>query len=265
LKKVFFTILVSFGIICSVGFCFKIFSLQWPFAVKNDEVAILEKLPFGIERNNPIPEVRHWDLEQKTFYYFNWGLKTTGGYSLELLGVENNLLKIKAKAPQKGQMLIQTLTFPYLLISLPRGNYRYEVVNEEDKPIKDDIFIPKNPPLKMIIFLPRDNQVSKREILRDPYLNSKGKKPVLIVLEALFNQEEMLDYVSRGVLPEKAVFSTTEQKWYILLSKSYEQLGADEKRLLHELINKTVLTLTANNLPALEIVTDPNVLPVLNN
>lgn len=221
---------------------------------------VSENLPFGIERNNPVPEVRHWEMEGKTYYYFNWGLKTTGGYSLELLGVENNLLKIKAHSPRKGQMLIQALTFPYLLVSMPQGDYHYEVINEEGKPVTD-IFTPKNPPLKMTVFLPRNERVSKREILRNPYQNNIGKAPALIALEALFNQEEMLNFVSRGVLPQRATFSASEQKWHILLSKEFEHLSTDEKALLHKLISKTVLTLAASNLATVEIFTNPTTLP----
>jgi hypothetical protein len=259
LKKVLFTILVFLGIICSLGFYLKVLSLRWPFTTKEDEVVVSENLPFGIEQNNPVPEVRHWDLNDKTFYYFNWGLKTTGGYSLELLGVEKNLLKIKAKAPSKDQLMIQTLTFPYLLISLPHGNYNYEIENQTGQRVTD-IFTPKNPPLKMTVFLPRDGQVAKREILRDSNLHNEGKTLALIALESLFNQEEMLDFVNRGVLPQKATFSSQEQKWYILLSRAFDNLNTDEKNLVHELIAKTILTLEANNLATVEIITDPTVL-----
>ena len=263
MKKVFCTILVSLGILCSVGFYFNVFNLRWGSITKGAEVMVLENLPFGIERNNPVPEVRHWDLGPKTFYYFNWGLKTTGGYSLELQGVENNLLKIKAKTPRKDEMVIQTLTFPYLLISLPRGNYHYEVVDEAGRPVQDT-FTPKNQPIKITIFLPRNGQVAKRKILRDT-LNHEAKKPALIALEGLFNQEEMLDFANRGVLPEKATFSTPEQKWYILLSKAFENLAPDEQTLIQELISKTVLTLAANNLATVEIITDPIAFPLLKN
>jgi PrcB C-terminal len=264
LKKIFFTIVVSLGILCSVGFYFNVVNLRWPFTTKEDEVMVSENLPFEIERNNPVPEVRHWDLGQRTFYYFNMGLKTTGGYSLELLSTQNNLLKIKVKAPRKDQMVIQALTFPYLLISLPQGNYHFEVVDNTGHPVHDT-FRPKNPPLNITLFLPRDGRVAKRKILRDPYLNNKAKQPALIALEGLFDQDEMLDFANRGVLPEKAVFSTVEQKWYILLSKAFENLGPDEKTLLHELINKTVLTLAASNLATVEIITDPTALPPIKN
>jgi hypothetical protein len=259
-------LLICLGIILSIVFGYKAFFLPRQFHGKDEErgeneVMALERLPFGIERNNPVPEVKHWDLGDKTYYYFNWGLKTTGGYSLEMLGIENNLITIKAKAPQKGQMLIQAFTFPYLLLALPHGRYRYKVVNEAGERI-DNIFISKNPPLAMTVFLPKDGRVAKREILREVSSASLAEKktPALLALESLFNQEEMLDYVSRGVLPQKAVFSMREHKWYILLTKAFDNLNMDEKSLLQELISKTVLTLAANNLVSVEVITDPGLL-----
>jgi hypothetical protein len=256
LNKVLLITLISLGIICSIGFGYKVMNQKSLFNIKEDEVMVLDNLPFGIEKNNPVPEVKHWDLGEKTYYYFNWGLKTTGGYSLEFLGIENNLLKIKAKSPQKGQMLIQAFTFPYLLLELPKGRYRYTAVNEAGDRI-DDIFVPKNPPLKMTIFLAYDGKVAKREILREPSLLWQTKEPALIALEALFNQEEMLDYVKQGVLPEKASFSSKERKWYVLLSEAFENLNDNDKNVLHELISKTILTLAANKIATVEIITNP--------
>jgi hypothetical protein len=259
LKKVFLITLVCLGILYSMGFGFKALNLWGMVNWKEDEAMVSENIPFGIEKNNPVPEVKHWDLGEKTYYYFNWGLKPTGGYSLELLDAQDNLLKIKAHTPQKGQMLIQSFTFPYLLLVLPQGRYRYTVVNEAGEQMSD-IFVPQNPPLKMTIFLPRNGQVAKREILREPATLIKAKAPALLALESLFNQEEMLDYVNRGVLPKKTVFSDPEHKWYVLLSKAYESLNTDEQSLLHEIISKTILTLAANNLATVEIVTDASVL-----
>jgi hypothetical protein len=261
--KIIYTVLLSLGIICNIGWGIRTLDLHWP-SQKENEAFVVENLPFGIERDNPIPEVKHWDLEKRTYYYFNWGLKTTGGYSLALMSAKNNCLQIKAQRPRKDQMLIQALTFPSLLVSLPQGRYRYKVINETGKPIKD-IFTPKSPPLKMTIYLPKsDGRVGKREILREASNYSETRIPVLMVLESLFNQNEMMDYVSRGILPQKVFFSKPKQQWYIQLSKAYENLNTEEKSLLHELISKTVLAFTANPLATVTIVTESITVSPLN-
>ncbi|HBE80898.1 MAG TPA: hypothetical protein DDW65_24390 [Firmicutes bacterium] len=262
LKKFWLHALLTLVILCGVAITYKVMGSRWPMIGKEGTVVISESLPFGIERDNPVPEVRHWDLNDKTYYYFNWGLKKTGGYSLELISATDHLIKIRAKEPAKDQLLIQSMTFPSLLVSLPRDQYQYTVVNDKGDTVSD-IFKPKRPPLKITLFLPRDGQVLKRRILRDPYSYScsapayKVKTPALIALESLFNQDEMLDFVNLGVLPGKAVFRDPEKKWYILLSPAFENLSADQKELLQELITKTVLTLTANHLATVKIITDP--------
>ncbi len=243
------------------------FSFVYPgwFPKMNEKKAIiLNRLPFEVEKNNPIPEVRNWDLGGRTFYYFNWGIKQTGGYSLELDGVTNDLIKIKAKVPKPGQMLIQVLTFPYLLVSLPKGNYEYQVNDEQGK-VLENFFTPANPPLKLTVYLPHKDRIAKRLVLRDPYWNTEGKTTALIALEALFNQEEMLDFVDHEVLPEDASFSIVQKSWYVLLSRGYQYLPTEEKKLLNELITKTVLELKVKDLTEVIITTDPTELPPLNN
>lgn len=235
-------------------------SLKPLLAKKTTDVLVLEELPFSIEPKNPIPEVRHWDLAGRTYYYFNWGLKPTGGYSLELANVQNNLITLKAVTPQKDQMLIQVLTFPSLFISLPKGRYRYRVLDNEGRLVKD-IFRPKNPPLKMTIFLPKEDGIARREILRDPQFKNTRKTKAMIALQALFNQDEMAGFWDQEVLPEGAVFSASEQKWYILLSRTFEHLGNEEKSLLSTAITRTVQALNAGESQAVEIVTDPAKLP----
>jgi hypothetical protein len=259
LKKFWLHALLTLVIICGVVITYKILGFKWPMMGKEGTAVILESLPFGIERDNPVPEVRHWDLNDKTYYYFNWGLKKTGGYSLELISTTDHLIKIRAKKPAKDQLLIQSMTFPSLLVSLPRDQYRYEVVNDKEETLSD-IFTPMHPPVKITLFLPRDGQVMKREILREPDSAYKVKTPALIALESLFNQEEMLDFVNLGVLPEKAVFQGPEKKWYILLSQAFESLTVDRKKLLQELITKTVLTLATDHLATVKIITDPGLI-----
>lgn len=216
-----------------------------------------ENLPFGIETNNPVPEVKHWNFNKRTYYYFNWGLKKTGGYSLEILSVKNHVIKIKAQSPHKDQMLIEALTFPALLISLPQGDYAYEVFNEKGCRIQN-IFSPKREPLKMLIFVPKTNgQIAKREILRDVSCRETGKPALLIALESLFNQQEMLDFINRGVTPEKVVFDKTKQQWIVQLSKTFQDLTGEEKKLLCDVIRKTVLTFAINPSATVKIVSDP--------
>lgn len=225
---------------------------------------VLTQLPFEIEKTNPVPEVRHWNDNGKTYYYFNWGMKSTGGYSLELAGVEKNLIKIRAHAPQKDQMVVETLTFPWLYLVLPEGDYQYQVRDETGK-LLDHIFTPKNPPLIFRVFLPGEGRMVPRRILRDPYFNNEGKTTAQIALDALFNQEEMLDFVSEEVIPEGISFSSREQKWVVLMNQAFDGLDWGGKDLVTQLIQKTVLDLKTPNIKTVEITTDPKKLPSLEN
>ncbi|HEX3047404.1 MAG TPA: protease complex subunit PrcB family protein [Bacillota bacterium] len=225
---------------------------------------VLTQLPFEIEKTNPVPEVRHWIKNGKTYYYFNWGMKSTGGYSLELAGVEKNLIKIRALAPKKDQMVTETLTFPSLYLALPEARYKYQVSDADGKQL-DHIFTSTNPPLIFRVFLPCEGRIVPRRILRDPYYNNEGKTTALIALDALFNQEEMLDFVSEEVIPEGASVSTQAQKWVVLMNQAFDQLDWGGKDLVTQLIQKTVLDLKTPNIKSVEITTDPKKLPPLEN
>lgn len=214
------------------------------------------ELPFEIERNNPVPEVRHWDNDDITFYYFNWGLKNSGGYNLNFESLNNNLITVKALVPAKSNLSIQILTFPHLLISLPQGQYSYRVVEPSGKPI-ENFFICEHPPLKFSIFLPYCGSIKARVVLRDPYAQNVGKTTAQIALDALFSQDEMLEFINRNVLPDRATFCVKDKKWFILMSKSFDCLETREKRLMIELITRTFLALEVKKSDRIEIVTDP--------
>jgi hypothetical protein len=224
---------------------------------KPEDYTIEENLPFGIEISNPVPEVKHWNFDQKTYFYFNWGLKKTGGYRLDIMSVKDHVIKVKALSPRKDQMLIEAVTFPSLLISLPQGDYVYEVVDENENRIQD-IFSPKNKPLKMIIFVPKINgQIAKREILRDVSSHRKGKSIPLLALESLFNQQEMLNFISRGVTPDGIFYEKSRHQWIVELSKAYQDLSSEEKKLLCKIIRKTVLALTTHSAATVKILINP--------
>ncbi len=134
---------------------------------KPDDFQVLTELPPEIERTNPVPEVRNWSSNDRTFYYFNWGHQPTSGYNLSLLSVKNKKLIIQASSPDPDQINAQVITYPYLLVSLPKGEYSYEVIDEHQRPIKD-IFRSKNQPLQLTLFVPSGSQgISKRQVLRD--------------------------------------------------------------------------------------------------
>lgn len=229
------------------------------------DVKVVAELPFEIESKNPVSEVRHWNRDGRTFYYFNWGLKPTGGYSLKLLGVRDKKIELQAVTPGQDQMVIQVITYPYLLLSLPEGNYDYEVVDREGKPVKD-IFTPKNPPLKLTLFLPGEaGRIAERQVFRDPYLNTEGKTTGQIALEALFCQEEMADLVENEILVEGVSFSTKDKKWYVMMSKGFEMLEEAKKTLLSELISKTVMNVKTKDMESVTITTHKAGLPELEN
>ena len=121
----------------------------------------------------------------------------------------------------------------------------------------EDIFLPSTPPLKLTIFVPKENgEIVRREVLRNAACCSKGKAVPLIALESLFNQDELQNFTSRGIIPEKVIWERTKRLWTVQLSKNFEALNSDEKKLLCEMIRKTVLALTSNSAAPVEIISD---------
>ncbi|HBF36916.1 MAG TPA: hypothetical protein DDW50_06305 [Firmicutes bacterium] len=259
MRKIAAYIGITVGLIGCIGLIFWVREQRQSsekLSIKDTSLWVEENLPFGIERNNPVPEVKHWDFEKRTYYYFNWGLKNTGGYSLEVMDVQEHIIKIKAQSPRRDQLRIEALTFPSLLLSLPQGHYRYKVVNEKGERM-GDIFLPPTPPLKLTVFVPKENgQIARREVLRNAACRFQGKPVALIALESLFNQDEVQNFTSRGIIPEKVIWEQTQRLWTVQLSKNFETLNPDEKKLLCEMIRKTVLALTSNSAAPVEIVSD---------
>lgn len=214
---------------------------------------VLNKLPIEIERTNPVPEIRNWISNGRTYYYFNWGLKPTSGYHLSLHSVNNHKIIIQAFSPGNDSINAQVITYPYLLLSLPKGDYHFEVIDNHQRPLKN-IFRPKNTPLKFTIFIPSGvGAFSQREVLRDPYLNTEGKTSAQIALEALFSQDEMMEYLDHDVTVEGVSFSKSHKKWSVILSRGYQTLSKPEKELLNQLIIKTVSAIKATNPESIEI------------
>ena len=219
---------------------------------------ILSEVPVGFERNNPVPMVKQWTEGDTTYAYFSLGEKKTGGYSLELVEVTKRKIRIKAIQPNEDTLTTQALTYPYLLLALPKGQYGYEVVDTDGNSLPDT-FKPSNPPLEMTLVLKKDGEYLERTVLRDPYLNNEGKTTAQIGIEALFEQEEMTDYRAEGI----NVLGTSydEEHWYILLSSEYEKLSSQRRSLLEDLISQTVLELDVGGIWSVVITTDPTELP----
>lgn len=266
-KNMILTLSVLIIAIFSIGFGFLQIYPKLSNNLEMKEIKVLNKLPIEIERTNPVPQVRNWISNSRSYYYFNWGLKPTSGYHLSLLSVDDHKIKIQAFSPDKDSINAQVITYPHLLLSLPKGDYRFEVFDDHRRPLKN-IFRPKNPPLKFSIFIPSGfGGISQREVLRDPYLNNDGKTTTQIALEALFAQDEMMEYLDHDVTFEGVSFSKVQKKWSILLSRGYQTLSKPEKKLLNQLITKNVLSIkaTATNPENVEITTNPSRLPSLKN
>ncbi len=262
-RPLIITVIIVFTL--CIGFGFVKLSPMILKDQKMNHVKILTELPSEIERTNPVSEVRNWDSKNRTFYYFNWGFKPTSGYSLNLVEIKGHKLIIQAFSPDQSSINAQVLTYPYLLLSLPKGNYSYEVIDKHNQFLKD-IFHPKNPPLKFTIFVPSETgDISERKILRDPYLNNEGKTTAQIALEALFAQDEMMEYLDHDVMVDGVSFSTSQKKWFVLLSRGYQTLTKPERELLNQLITKTVQSIETIDLENVEITTDPSNLPILEN
>ncbi len=209
---------------------------------RNPEVLVLNELPGTIERNNPVPEVRTWEEGGRTYYYFNWGIQSSGGYALEWAGIKENLITVKAVAPQPDALVSQAFTYPSLLLSLPVGEYRWQAVDEQGKPL-GDIFGASRPPLRFTLVLPGG---VKREVLRDPHLNTEGKSKVQIALDALFSQDELI-WLGDDLVLEGAAYSQAEGRWVVGLSPEYDRLDAAEKESLRTSITGTIAAVSGRD------------------
>ena len=224
-------------------------------------VIVVTELPPNLEENNPIPMVTSWNEEGRTFYYFSMGMKPTGGYLLELIGVENDLIKVKAIEPAKDAAVIQMLTYPRLLVSLPEGEYKYQVYNEAGEKI--EFPQQKTEPLAFKVVIP-DNQgkLIERTIYRDPHAGNEGKTTGQIWLEALWEQPE---FQAQNFGVNILGVSFDEKDWVVLFSNEYNTLTAEQKAQLDKLIQETMLKNPVERVAGVKITTNPAELPELEN
>lgn len=228
---------------------------------ENYRPMVLQELPIGIERHNPVPMVRAWNEGNRRLYYFGWGEKPTGGYSIELIEVKNGVIRVRAKEPSTDMMVTQAITYPYLMISVPKGTYRYEVVNSEGE-VQRGTFRSARHPLEFNLVLPGQGEDIERRVWRDPFLGNEGKTVAQIMLEALFVQDEIREHIEEVKL---LGVSFDNQGWYVLLSKDYDDLEPKRRQLLAEYIEENVLELEVKNLKTVVVTTNPGDLPPLEN
>lgn len=255
MKKLDKLILISLILFC-VGF----FALK--SSTHHNRPLVLDEIPFQIERENPVPMVKKWDEGKRTLYYFNWGEKPTGGYVLNFLEVKKGVIRLQAIEPPADEMTTQALTYPHLLISLPKGVYRYEVLDGSGRKIRD-AFKTKSHPLQFTLILPTlGGAEAQRQVWRDQYQRNEGKTMAQIALEALFAQEEMAKWTG-GV----RVLGTSydELGWYVLLSQDFDALETSKRQQLVALIEENVLELEIKNLDRVIITTNAKDLPPIAN
>lgn len=72
----------------------------------------------------PRPAAPQVDFRSRAVAFFFWGLKPTGGYSLDVVGVsrvgETARVVLNLTAPRPGAIVTQALTSPYLVLELDR-------------------------------------------------------------------------------------------------------------------------------------------------
>jgi len=240
---------VTFGCLALLGIAVSFRSN--PASTSTNQVQVIDEVPFSIEPLNPVPEVRHWDEGDRTFYYFNWGVQMSGGYSLRFEGLQDKTIRIKALHPKPGEMAIQVITYPKLMLSLPRGDYKYQITDENNRPL-DSIFKPGYTPLRLSIYVPDGEGIRPRTVLRDPSIYTEEKSKIVIALDALFEQVEMLDFMEHEITVEKVTESP--ETVTVTMSPSYQQLDGDHQTQLAQLITQTVQA-NADSVQAVEIVT----------
>jgi hypothetical protein len=103
-----------------------------------DEKALLDLL----KEHNPAAEVdlKKIDFKKHTLIAYFAGAKPTGGYSVELAGIERKketaVVKIRVLKPGKGTMVIQAFTSPWLIEAVERlpAKVTHTVSEEERAP-----------------------------------------------------------------------------------------------------------------------------------
>jgi hypothetical protein len=93
----------------------------------------------------PTPVV---DFDAGHVVFIQMGQKPTGGYGIELadpfahVGTGEALIRLRWIEPAPGTIVIQVLTSPCLIVSLPRGDYRRIVIADESGNVRDTISLP---------------------------------------------------------------------------------------------------------------------------
>ena len=76
-----------------------------------------------------IPDV---DFGKETVVAVIMGQQRTGGFTIEIIGVESEaeklVISIKRSSPPKGAMVIQALTTPFHIVAVPRSDLKPEFV-----------------------------------------------------------------------------------------------------------------------------------------
>lgn len=223
---------------------------------------LMAEIPSDLENDNPVPMTLQWGQDGKSYYYFSWGVKPTAGYRLEYGGLENNVLTIRAISPGSEDFVAQVLTYPKLMLVLPKGNYTYRVVDQFGREVKS-IFQPEREPMAFKVIFPHEKRWSVRRVWREPDQENAGKSRAQIAMEALLAQPEMGLYAQQGL----QVLSTSSKgnKCYVLMNKSYIQLGYKEKATLTEAMQRTVMGLKIKGMKKIEVVTEAKQMPMVAN
>ncbi|MDD3805685.1 MAG: protease complex subunit PrcB family protein [bacterium] len=78
----------------------------------------------------PMPERPAINFEKETLIAVFTGVRNSGGYSIEVTGVENKealtTIGIKEKTPAADMMVSMSLTSPYHIVALPKLNGKIE-------------------------------------------------------------------------------------------------------------------------------------------
>lgn len=209
-------------------------------------IALMVDIPSDMEQNNPVPMILHWDKGDKSYYYFNWGLQPSAGYRLEYSGFIKNAMTVKAIVPGYQQMVAQVLTYPKLLMELPKGSYNYHVVDENGKDITST-FQTKQTPLTLEVTLPIDGKLTVRRIWREQA--GSGDNKAGIALDALFAQPEMDLYSQVKV----AGVNLHQDRCEVKMGASFAKLDKLEKDQLTRSIRETVMGLKLKGIKNVEI------------